>query len=105
SRGDALIVVESGDLVKASPLRKLFESASNGAAIACYPDTAQGLGDVLRRALKAEDIEISAEALDDAVARLGSDRGVARREIEKLMLYVGSGNRAELVDVRAILGD
>src|ERR1051326_6826295 len=104
-RGDALIVAESGDLAKASSLRKLFENAKNAAGIPCYPDTPQGLGDVLRRTLKAEGIGISAEALADAAARLGSDRGVARREIEKLMLYVGSGNRAELAGVRAILGD
>ena len=104
-RGDALIVVESGDLSKASSLRKVFETAANAAAIACYPDSAQGLVDVVRRTLKSEGISISPEALDNAVARLGSDRGVTRSEVEKLTLYVGSGKCAELDDVRAILGN
>ena len=104
-RGDALIVVESGDLAKASSLRKVFEAAANAAAIACYPDSAQGLADVVRRTLKSEGISISPEALDNAVARLGSDRGVTRSEVEKLTLYVGSGKCAELDDVRAILGN
>ena len=104
-RGDALIVVESGDLSKASSLRKVFETAANAAAIACYPDSAQGLADVVRRTLKSEGISISPEALDNVVARLGSDRGVTRSEVEKLTLYVGSGKCAELDDVRAILGN
>jgi DNA polymerase-3 subunit delta len=104
-KGDALIVVEAGDLPKGSSLRRTFESAGNAAAIQCYADSAQGLAEVLRRALKTDEITIGAEALDDAIARLGSDRGVARRQIEKLALYVGPGNRAELGDVRAILGD
>jgi len=86
-------------------LRKTFEAAKNAAAIQCYGDSAQGVSDVLRQALKADGINIGAEALDDAVARLGSDRGITRREIEKLALYVGSGNSAEVADVRAILGD
>src|SRR5690348_17164356 len=82
--GDALVVVEGGDLAKSSALRKTFEQAGNGAAIACYADSARDLGEVVRGALKANGLTISEEALDDAVSRLGSDRGITRREIEKL---------------------
>src|SRR6202012_4766863 len=46
--GDALIVVEGGDLSKGTGLRRLFEEADNAAAIACYPDTARDLFDVVR---------------------------------------------------------
>jgi DNA polymerase III subunit delta len=104
-KGDALTVVEAGDLAKSAALRKLFEEADNAAAIACYPDSARDLPDLLRNALKAEGFAIGPEALDDAVARLGSDRGVTRREIEKLALYAHGQKTISIEDVRATMGD
>jgi len=104
-KGDALIVVEAGDLAKSASLRKVFEDADNAAAIACYADSARDIAGVVRDALKAEGLSISAEALDDAVSRLGSDRGVTRREIEKLALYAHGKNKVTLEDVRASMGD
>jgi len=104
-KGDALVVVEGGDLAKSASLRKVFEEADNAAAIPCYADSARDLADVVRGALKSAGLAISAEALDDAVARLGSDRGVTRRELEKLALYMHGQKRVELADVRAIMGD
>jgi DNA polymerase-3 subunit delta len=104
-KGDALVVVESGELAKSASLRKVFEEADNAAAVQCYPDSAAGLADVVRNALKAEGLAIGAEALDEAVSRLGSDRGVTRQEIEKLALYMRGQKRVELEDVRAAMGD
>jgi len=104
-RGDALIVVEGGDLAKGTGLRKVFEEADNAAAIACYPDTARDLFDVVRNGLKAEGLAIAPDALEDAVGRLGSDRGVTRREIEKLALYAHGKKEVVLDDVRAVMGD
>ncbi len=105
SVGDALVVVEGGDLAKNASLRKIFEDADNAAAIACYGDNAQSLPGVVRDALKAEGLTISAEALDDAVSRLGSDRGVTRRELEKLALYAHGQKSVGIEDVRAVMGD
>ena len=85
--GDALVVVEAGDLNKGTGLRKLFEDDDSAAAIACYADTARNLEDVVRDSLRAEGFAIAPDALADAVSRLGSDRGVSRRELEKLALY------------------
>lgn len=104
-RGDALVVVEGGDLAKSAALRKAFEQADNGAAIACYSDSARELSDVVRNALKVHAISIGEEALEDAVSRLGSDRGITRRELEKLELYMHGQKRVEVEDVRAIMGD
>jgi DNA polymerase-3 subunit delta len=103
--GDALVVVEGGDLARGTGLRKLFEDADNAAAIACYPDSARDLFDVVRSGLKAEGLAIAPDALEDAVSRLGSDRGVTRRELEKLALYAHGQKSVSLEDVRAILGD
>lgn len=103
--GDALIVLEGGELAKGTGLRKLFEEAGNAAAIACYPDSARDLYEVVRQALKAEGLSIAPDALEDAVSRLGSDRGVTRRELEKLALYCQGRKSVALEDVRAVLGD
>lgn len=104
-KGDALIVVEGGDLAKGTGLRNVFEKAGNAGAIPCYPDTARDLHDVVRDGLKAEGFAIAADALEDAVGRLGSDRGVTRREIEKLALYAHGKKEIALDDVRAVMGD
>ncbi|HEY4944195.1 MAG TPA: DNA polymerase III subunit delta [Rhizomicrobium sp.] len=103
--GDALIVVEGGDLAKGTGLRKVFEGADNAAAIACYGDNARDLPELVREALKAEGLAIAPDALADAAARLGSDRGVTRRELEKLALYARGAKQVTLEDVRAVLGD
>ena len=42
-KGDALIVVEAGELTKSAALRRVFEEADNAAAIACYPDNERDL--------------------------------------------------------------
>jgi DNA polymerase-3 subunit delta len=104
-KGDALVVVEGGDLAKGTGLRKLFEEADNACAIACYPDTARDLFDVVRNALKAAGLSIAPDALEDAASRLGSDRGVTRRELEKLVLYMHGRKQVTLEDVRAVMGD
>src|ERR1700742_3859273 len=104
-KGDALVVIEAGDLAKTSALRKLFDGHKTAVAVQCYPDSVRDLGDVLRDALRAEGLSIAPDALEDAVSRLGSDRGVTRREIEKLALYMHGNKRVEVDDVRAIMGD
>ena len=104
-KGDALIVVEAGDLAKGTALRKLFEEANNAAAIPCYPDSANDLPDVVRNALRAEGLSIAPDALAEAVSRLGSDRGVTRRELEKLALFARGQMQITLDDVRAAMGD
>ncbi|MDE2182286.1 MAG: DNA polymerase III subunit delta [Alphaproteobacteria bacterium] len=104
-KGDALVVVEAGDLAKSSSLRKVFEGADHAAAIPCYADSQRDLSDVVRDALRAEGLGIAPEALADAVSRLGSDRGVTRRELEKLALYARGQKQVTLDDVRAAMGD
>jgi len=104
-KGEALVVVEAGDLAKNSALRGLFEKADNAAAIVCYSDNEEGLAGVVRGALKAQGLSIAPDALDDAVSRLGADRGVTRRELEKLALYAHGQTSVSLADVRAVLGD
>ncbi|HEX4370412.1 MAG TPA: DNA polymerase III subunit delta [Rhizomicrobium sp.] len=103
--GDALVVVEGGDLNRSSGLPKLFGNTDKAAAIACYADTARGLEDMVRDTLRGAGFSIAPDALADAVSRLGSDRGVTRRELEKLMLYADGKNSITLDDINAVMGD
>jgi DNA polymerase-3 subunit delta len=103
--GDALIVVEAGDLSKAAALRKLFEDAPNAAALGCYGDTARDLAQLVREVMKEHGLAITADGVEEAVVRLGSDRGVSRRELEKLALYARDAGKVAVTDVRAVMGD
>jgi DNA polymerase-3 subunit delta len=103
--GDALVVIEAGDLPKNSALRKLFEGDKAAAAIACYADNARDLGDVVREELRGLGFALGPGAVEEAVSRLGSDRGVTRRELEKLALYAHGQKQIAVEDVRAVMGD
>jgi DNA polymerase-3 subunit delta len=83
----------------------VFEDADNAAAIPCYPDSARDLEEVVRSALKTFGLGIEPDALDYAVSRLGSDRGVTRSELEKLALYAMGEKTVTSAAVSAVMGD
>lgn len=89
--GGALIVIEAGDLPGRSSLRKLFEGAKQGAALACYHDDANSLPRVIAETLRSDGLTASPDAMAYLVANLGGDRQLTRRELEKLALYKGAG--------------
>ncbi len=103
--GDALIVVEAGDLAKGAALRARFEDADNAAAIGCYLDSQDTIAELVRSTLRGHGTDIAPDALDEAVSLLGADRGTTRRELEKLALYAHGQKRLSLDDVRAVMGD
>ncbi|HLZ65775.1 MAG TPA: DNA polymerase III subunit delta [Aliidongia sp.] len=104
-RGDALLVLEAGDLGKSSSLRKLCEAADKAAAIPCYADGPREVAALIRDTLQVHRIAIDDETIEYLVGNLGSDRGISRQEIEKLVLYAGPGGRVELADAIASVGD
>jgi DNA polymerase III subunit delta len=102
----AFLVLEAGELNVRSSLRVLFERLSNAAAIACYLDDETALRQLLRDWLAAHRLSAEPGALEDLLARLGNDRGVSRRELEKLALYLGpDARRLTPGDVEAVIGD
>ena len=83
-------------------------------ALPCYEADARQVSQLRRDQLAAEGFRIEATALVAAVARLTTDRGIMRREIERLVLYKGPRGSAgfsadtaliTLDDVDAALGD
>ena len=103
--GDALVVVEAGDLPARGSLRRAFDDAPRAVAIGCYPDNARDLAAVIRETLAAHRITASRDAIDFLVAHLGGDRLLTRAELEKLTLYAGDGGQVELDDARLSIAD
>ncbi|MFN4283642.1 MAG: DNA polymerase III subunit delta [Alphaproteobacteria bacterium] len=110
TKADSLIVVEAGALSPSSKLRGLFEEHPRAAAIACYLDDDSTLADVIRDSLRQFKLDVAPDALEFLVGRLGGDRMLTRREIEKLALYCaplnGEGRETvALADAEACVGD
>jgi DNA polymerase III subunit delta len=103
--GDSMVVVEAGDLPKASKLRALFENSDFGAPIPCYVEDEAALGDTIASMLAAHKLTVSADARDFLASSLVGDRMIARGEIEKLVTYMGGPGRVELEDAQACIGD
>ncbi len=85
--GDATVVLEAGDLVrKRSSLVKLIEGHESAAAIACYEDDERDRSEIFLEMFRAANLRIEPAALNWLAATLDSNRGIARREVEKLCL-------------------
>lgn len=103
--GDALVLVQSGELGPRSSLRRLFEQADTAAAIACYGDDARSLSSVIRETFKRHDLTASPEALAYLNENLGADRALTRNELEKLALFKGRSGKITVEDAQACIGD
>ena len=108
--GDALLIVEAGELSPRSSLRKLFEAADKAvAAVPCYDDTSQNATTLIETHLGALGGAIDDDAAAWLVERLSGDRAQIRGELDKLMLYVGaSGGGRVVIDkpsAQAVVGD
>jgi DNA polymerase-3 subunit delta len=86
---NALTIIEAGELRKTSGLRKLFEQSKVAVALPCYEDSVVDLKTMVLDALKDEQMTIEEEALGMLTASLGTDRGISRAELDKLILYMG----------------
>ena len=103
--GEALVLVEGGELGGRSSLRRLFESARAGAALACYADEGAALEQLIGSVLSAHDVTAARDVRALIAGLIGGDRALARGELEKLALYVGPGAEATADDVLAVVGD
>ena len=108
---NALILVEAGELRKTAALRKLIEASKIAAALPCYEDNAVDLSSMVDEMIKEQDLTIQPEAKELLLASLGTDRGISRAEVEKLILYKGlkdqqrENNNITIEDVQSCLTD
>ncbi|HXU99103.1 MAG TPA: DNA polymerase III subunit delta [Caulobacteraceae bacterium] len=103
---DAFFLIEAGDLSRDSALRRAAEKAPACAAVICYEDEPGDIARLTRQALAAEGLGLTSDAVELFVARLPHERGVARQEIERLILFLGpgSGRTAGSKDLDDFLG-
>ena len=103
---DAFFLIESAALRNDSPIIKAAKDHPACGVIACYEDDPGDLVRLTREALAGEGLALDSRALETFVGRLPHDRGVARQEIERLILYLGPGARgaAPAEDLVAFLG-
>jgi DNA polymerase-3 subunit delta len=110
--GDALVIVQAGELRKDHALRKAVEAAKNAVAIPCYPDEDWALEKVVAETLAQHGLVADDAAMGYLVDHLGGDRLLTRRELEKLALYAGApggqrgkGQPITLEEAAASVGD
>jgi len=102
---EALIVIEAGNLAKASGLRRLMEQSKAAAAIGCYPDEGRDLVGVIEQGLTAHGLTADRDAIAYLSANLGGDRMITRSELEKLALHCADASTVSFADAVALVGD
>ncbi len=102
---DSIVIIEGGDMQRTNPVRLAVERARHGLAVPCYADEARSLDAVIDAVLRDFGNQIDRDARAVLATRLGADRAMSRREVEKLALYAGQGQRIEMDHVDAIVGD
>ena len=97
----AFILITADDLPARSKLRQWGEKTDGVGVVACYADDAKAIPQLIRQVLEEEHgLRISADARQALAAQLGGDRALSLGELQKLALYVGSGE-VTLEDVQA----
>ena len=103
---EAMLLIEAGDLRPGSGLLKIADKSDACVGLVCYEDETGDLARLTREALAAEKLSLGRDALEMFAARLPKERGVARAEIERLILYLGpgSGRTASAEELEDFLG-
>ncbi|MEE2746242.1 MAG: DNA polymerase III subunit delta [Pseudomonadota bacterium] len=101
----SLVIIEAENLTKTSALRKLLERNPNSAVISCYEDNRAALANLISSTLENANKYLTNDAREYLLTHLGSDRMVSKRELEKLLLYVGTEDHISLDDVGAVVSD
>ena len=101
----ARLIILADDVNTRHALVKFCDSAKNIASIACYPDESRDLAALAREIFATDQVQITSEALQMLISRLGSDRASSRSEIEKLALMAGPNGHLSEADIDLALGD
>lgn len=101
----AFILITADDLPTRSKLRGLAEKTDGFGAVACYTDDAKTIPVLIRQVLETDHgLTIGNDARQALASQLGGDRALTLAALEKLALYVRSGE-VTLEDVEACATD
>jgi DNA polymerase III delta subunit len=101
--GVTLLLPIPGHLEKKHTLVKVVEGLENGLAVRFFSDSGRDLETFLKAELARHGSHATREALEMMAASLGADREIARREVEKVVLYAGSERSIQAAHVQATL--
>ncbi|SDC91636.1 DNA polymerase III subunit delta [Belnapia rosea] len=103
--GPGLVVMEAPELRTSAALYKAVEGSAQGAVIACYRERGSELAGSIGQILRELGVGAEPAAVEWLAQRLGEDRMLLRRELEKLALYVGAGGRVTPEDALACVAE
>ena len=103
--GPGVVVLEAPEAQARSKLRTLLEASPKAAVIACYRERGADLARSVSAVLGELGVSAEPAAVEWLAQRLGEDRMLMRRELEKLALYVGEGGRAGAEDAVACVAE
>jgi DNA polymerase-3 subunit delta len=99
------MVVEAGELGKASKTRLAFEGAARAVAVQLVEESEEALAAMAVAAAGSEGLTLDPQAVERLLSELPADRGVIRAEIAKLALYMhANGPCVTEDDVAAVVG-
>ncbi len=93
------VIIQAGTLTPAQAIRKLAEGHEAAMALPFFEADAREIASLIQDLLAAERKRIEQAALQTLATLLGTDRGIVRREIERLVLYVGAAEMITLDDI------
>lgn len=100
------LLIEGGDLSGGGKLVKGFEAAKRAAVMAFYEESESERAAFARALLKESAVTLARDGEEALAALLPADRGLMRREIEKLAAYAhGSNAPLAAADIEALIAD
>ena len=99
------VVMTAGDLTPRSGLRKLFEGAKTGAALACYVEDERQLARVIGDRFRDEGKQANRDLVEQLASRLVGDRALMSRELDKLLIYMGEDEQLNPDHIAETIGD
>ena len=99
------LVLTAGSLSKSSALRRLCEAATNFLVVAVYEDRPSDVLDAVAGQLRRDGLIFGVDAAERFMALCGSNRQLALKETEKLVLYCAGQVEVSAHDVVASCGD
>ena len=100
---DAFVLMSADNLMKNSALRNAGENHPKCLTIACYEDTERDIVNTISAFLSEQGYRASPSAINMLKERLTENRVASRRELEKLITYVGERKNIEEQDVQAVI--
>ena len=102
---DSFLLITADNLTKSSALRVFCETCPDILTVACYADEAKDVAVFIRETLSSAGFSVDPKAMPMLVERLNENRLATRRELEKLMVYLGDQKTVTAADVAAVVTD